>query len=199
MSALADFRWSRRTLAGAIVALVATLLLAAASRVPWSADPHDSAMLRLAWRYASEYVEECRTVPPEELEQLPVHMRRPVVCDGRLMPYRLEVRIDGHVVMDEWSRGAGARQDRPLSVMRELRLAPGDYHVEVSWTPERAGQRPAQSVDAILRLEAGEVALITYDVDARRMVARGRMGGSGSARLAPTRPAPAPRRTSGSR
>jgi hypothetical protein len=168
----------RRGLAGA-VAVAATLAIVALSRVPWAADAGDAALIRLSWRYASEYVEACRQRTAEELERRPAHMRRPEVCDGRLLPYRLEVVLNGDTVLAEWVRGRGAREDRPLAVLHELRVAPGTHELEVRWTPEAGAERPPQVVAARLTLAAREVALITYDVDERRLVARRAPGAGG--------------------
>jgi hypothetical protein len=179
-----------RRAAALLLAVLATLVLVALSRVPYAAERRGDALLRLSWRMAGEYIEECRVPSEEELARLPLHMRRERICDGRLLPYRLVLRIDDRVVLDEWVRGAGARQDRPLAVFHELRLEPGERHVSVSWTPERGtprvpGERSAaeaaaeaasarHELAAQLRFEASDVALITYDIDARRLVARGR-------------------------
>jgi hypothetical protein len=164
-----------------LATLVGAFLIAGLSRVPY-APPSDDALIRLSWRTAGEYVEECRTLTAEELEALPIHMRREQVCEGRMVPYRLRMTLDGVPVYDERVRAAGAREDRPLYVFRELRVPPGRYDVEVTWEPEPA-QRPAAGrdsvggglrLDARLALAAGEVSLITYDLNERVLVVRGR-------------------------
>jgi hypothetical protein len=128
----------RRTLA-VLVALAVTFGIAALSRVPYAADESDRALVRFSWRTPSAFVEECRRLSQEEIERLPVHMRREEVCEGRVLPYRLLVRIDGRTVYDELVRAAGARGDRPLYVFRELPAAPGEYLVEVLWEREGLG------------------------------------------------------------
>jgi hypothetical protein len=135
--------------AGVALGLAFTFALAALSRVPYSIEPGDDALIRLSWRTATAFVEECRTVSPEELERMPVHMRREQICEGRLLPYRLEVELDGETVINNWVHGAGARQDRPLSVFQEIRVRPGAHHVRVRWIPDvRPGIGDATGDDA---------------------------------------------------
>jgi hypothetical protein len=164
--------------------------MVALSRVPYGPVDSDDSLIRLSWRTTGELVNECRRLTAEELERLPIHMRREEVCEGRLVPYRLSVRLDGREVIEETVRGAGAREDRPLYVFREVAVPPGSYHLEVSWEGDRPADGPARleasadyragegvgdlAIDASLRLEAGDVALITYDVDRRELIAVGR-------------------------
>jgi hypothetical protein len=176
--------WLRRAL-GALVAIGATFALVALSRVPYAIESSDDALIRLSWRTATAFVEECRTPTAGELERLPIHMRREQICDGRLLPYRLHVEHDGVVVLDEWVRGAGARRDRPLSVLHELRVRPGTHHVHVRWLPDSVHAAVPRAADAATRatppalelvtrlsLQPHEVALITYDGTLRRLVVR---------------------------
>jgi hypothetical protein len=165
-----------RRLAGLVVGLLGTFALVALSRVPYTIEPGADAMIRLSWRTATAFVEECRTVGAEELARMPVHMRRETICEGRLLPYRLQVVHEGVTVIDELVHGSGARRDRPLSVFRELRVMPGRHHVIVRWLPvgDAVSAAPALELESTLELEPLDVALITYDGNARRLVVRGR-------------------------
>src|SRR5690606_15072501 len=97
------------------------------------------AVLRLSWRVRGIRIQECRTLTPEELDALPPHMRRPEVCEGRIAPYRLRVRVDCRVLADTLVHAAGAREDRPVYVFREFRVVPGVHRVDLRFVRE-AGQ-----------------------------------------------------------
>jgi hypothetical protein len=168
-----------------LATLLGALLIAGLSRVPYAPGGADGALIRLSWRTPGEYVEQCRKLTPEELEALPIHMRREQVCEGRIVPYRLRMILDGALVYDEIVRAAGAREDRPLYVFRERRVPSGRYDVEVTWEPDRgpegegsAAADPGGSaglrLSAKLELGPGDVSLITYDVNERVLVVRGR-------------------------
>jgi hypothetical protein len=177
---------STRRIVGALLVLAAVVALAALSRVPYDATDGDHALIRLSWRTPGELVNECRRLSAEELERLPVHMRREEVCEGRIVPYHLVVRLNGELVVDEIVRAAGAREDRPLYVYRVLEVEPGAHRLEVSWESERDDAAvdphldggsyrvpPRLALDADLLLRTGDVSLITYDLDRREFVARG--------------------------
>jgi hypothetical protein len=138
-------RFGRAT--GIVVALAATIGLARASS--WPLTPHGSAagVLRLAWTARPERVENCRSLSEEELSKLPAHMRQSVVCEGTTAAYRLEVRRDGSVVLDEIVRGGGWRHDRPLFVSRDIAMAPGDSLVSVRFV-RIDSPAPAEAVPA---------------------------------------------------
>jgi hypothetical protein len=155
------------------VAVVSLVVLVALSRVPFEALPGDHALIRLSWRTVGSYVEECRRLTPEELERLPVHMRREEICEGRMLSFRLRVTLDERVVLEEVILPAGARGDRPLFVLREIAVPPGEHRLRVEWSAEGGGDDGHLDLEAILRLASREISLVTYDVDRRSLVLRG--------------------------
>jgi hypothetical protein len=175
-----------RLTVGVVLALASTLVLAALTRVPYTAEPGDTAELRLTWRARAAPEQECRRLTAAEQESLPVHMRRAEVCEGRVASYRLEVIVDGEVRRRSTVRGAGARGDRPLYVYDAIRLAPGRHEVHVRFERigaeggEAAGDGEARTggvpdrLELSARLDLGprEVALVTYDATGRRLVLR---------------------------
>jgi hypothetical protein len=117
---------------GGAVALGVALLLAWLSRAPMRVSRSDAGIIRVAWSARPERVERCVTRTDEELRDVPSHMRQRVVCEGRSARYRMLVRRDGEVLADEVVAGAGARQDRPIYVLREFSTEPGAMRLEVS-------------------------------------------------------------------
>jgi hypothetical protein len=164
------------------VALLTVLGIAALSRVPYDADHAEDAIIRLSWRTRGEQVRECRTPSPEELANLPVHMQRTEVCEGRVLSRHLLVQVDGRSVVDDTVRAAGVRGDRPLYVYYEIPVSPGLHALHVRFVPEATaaslapGERsPPPAVldlEARLDLNAGEIVLVTYDADRQALVAR---------------------------
>ncbi|MEJ2204013.1 MAG: hypothetical protein P8170_07875, partial [Gemmatimonadota bacterium] len=115
-----------RRLATAILAGgLSVVAISAASRLPVSFGGDHDALLRLSWRVDGISMEECRTLTEEELANLPTHMRNPKACIGRIAPYRLQVGIDGALVVSDTVYPAGARGDRPVFVLRDVPVDPG--------------------------------------------------------------------------
>jgi len=132
---------------GAILAALAVLGVGAATRAPWTATPMDLALLRLSWRAQSETTEECRPLTEEEKAELPVHMQVPEVCESRAVPYRLRVSIDGSEILADTVHGSGAREDRPIYVLRDIALSPGRHAIEIEFAPIRGRGRDGQRED----------------------------------------------------
>ncbi len=105
------------------------------SRVPYSPGDSDASILRLSWRLRGEKVETCRDRTPAELEALPVHMRTPQVCTGHLVAYLLTLRVDGEVVDTTTFLPAGAKGDRPIFVLHDQLLEPGEHEIDVDFAP----------------------------------------------------------------
>jgi hypothetical protein len=171
-----------RVALGLVLAAAFALALGALTRVPYTPAPGDEAELRLTWRARAAPAEECRRLTDAEREALPVHMRRDVVCEGRVAAYALEVVVDGVLTHKRVVEGAGARGDRPLYVYDALRLAPGYHDVHVvfervsgsSSQEDRVGGVPDRlELRERIEVGAGDVVLVTYDAANRRLVVRG--------------------------
>lgn len=162
------------------VAVVLTLGISAGSRVPVTFSSADDALLRLSWRMRGITAQACRTLPQEELERLPVHMRNPEACIGVIASYTLDVSVDGRVLAADTVRPPGARGDRPLNVLREYPLAPGDHQVSVRFRAllPAGVEAPPEGIievawEGSLRLGGRGVALVTLDEAGRMLVVRG--------------------------
>lgn len=190
------------------VAVTALLLgaLAALSDVPVG-EHRDEGMVRLAWRMVGSKVNICYEPTPEELAELPQHMRRPRVCSNRIIPYRLQVALDGTERIARTVTPAGARGDRPIFVQEDVRLPPGQHRLDVTFVPDAQSAReavglgpgterpevrqglekaldeaPRFSLERTVQVQAGRVVLVELDEGERgglRIVtgSRGEAGG----------------------
>lgn len=186
--------WARR-LAGAAVAVSVTAGVGGLSQVPFTHEPGDGGLIRLSWRVAGRRVEECRTLSTEELERRPQHMRQQEVCEGRVLPYRLRVNIDGQERADELLHAPGAHEDRPIYVLDEFSVERGAHRVRISFEEEprrpRTGEAPEEPrrgeapvagasappslvMDTVLEVGPRQVHLVTYDAERRLLVVAGR-------------------------
>jgi coenzyme F420-reducing hydrogenase delta subunit len=142
------------------------VLVAVGTRWPQGADA-DYALLRLGWRLAGQVRERCRELPAEELAKRPVHMRQPRECTTEVLSYNLTAAVDDRVVLQKKVRPSGFRADRPLSVEEDLRIAPGEHVVRVTFTPEDAGSNgKVLALVRRTRFDRQRVVLVTYDSEA---------------------------------
>ena len=114
-----------RLMSAVVVAALVTILVAWLSRLPMHFDSEHEALVRLSWRVDGISVEECRQLSPEELANLPVHMRNPEACIGRIAPYRLQVALNGTLLLNDTIHPGGARGDRPIYVLSGFPVDPG--------------------------------------------------------------------------
>jgi hypothetical protein len=160
-----------RRVLGWALAVAVTLGVVGLSRAPYAVERGDHAEIRLAWRFKSERVRSCRALRPEELANVPEHMRQTEVCERGLRPYRLAVSLDGTALPDDTIRARGAEGDRPLFVFRRFAVAPGSHALRVAFTPVGGG-RDTLALDTAVVLAARRVALLTLDEDSGRLVVR---------------------------
>jgi hypothetical protein len=116
------------------LAVLALGLVGLLSDLP-QGSPSRAGLLRLAWRTVGEQVQLCRQRSAEELSRVAPHMRQPLECRQRTLPYRLEVRVDDAPRIAHPVRSVGARGDRPLFVQEELPLEPGAHALEIAFGP----------------------------------------------------------------
>jgi len=116
---------------GIVAALAATMGIAWASNVRVTPYASHDGVLRLAWTARPERVEDCRPQSEEALAKLPPHMRQALICEGTTASYRLEVRREGSVIVDQIVRGGGLRHDRSLYVFRDIPMPPGEADISV--------------------------------------------------------------------
>ncbi len=132
-------------------------------------EPVTDGALEVAIRTTAGIVEHCRDRTEEELVRLAVHMRRPTVCTLEVVPYVLDVDIDGERRVSEEHRSSGIHGDRPITVSRRLTLEPGEHRVRVRFYPrdtaevagELADERalPEYELETDVLFEAGRVRL----------------------------------------
>jgi hypothetical protein len=164
---------SARWLAGVLAAAMATAAIGYASRAPFTQQGADAARLRMSWRLRGEKIESCRNRTEEELAALPVHMRTPQICTSKLLSYRLIVEVEGLRTDTVRILPAGAKGDRPIFVLHDIMLPPGDYEVEVEFEPEDvASKHEPMEYEGVVHARPGSIALITIAPNARALVLR---------------------------
>ena len=135
------------------------------SRAPYTPPGAETGVLRLSWRLRGANTEVCRARTPAELEALPLHMRMPEICESRSRPYRLVLVIDGGPADTLHIEPGGARRDRPVFVMHETPLAPGEHRVRVVFAPSDDAGTALERLEFVGTVAGrpGEVQLITID------------------------------------
>jgi len=123
-----------RIFAGGIATVVGLVVLAWSSGMPLAYHRQDAGRLRLSWSARPERIEVCRQLTDEELAKREEHMRQRVECEGGFATYALRIDVDGKVLGESVIHGAGLRRDRPLYVLKDYPVPPGQHQVRVTLT-----------------------------------------------------------------
>ncbi|MDQ1347347.1 MAG: hypothetical protein QG573_717 [Acidobacteriota bacterium] len=172
---MSDLRAAHLLRLGLQVAVALGLLLGvqALAHLPLGAPP-EGAAIRLAVRTSAGKLEICRDVPPEELAQLPIHMRQSRICEVQPVAYRLTLSVDGVPLRDIHAERRGMRSDRALSIDDLVSVAAGPRTLVVALEPEvptgtpeaAAAVLPRGELRQTIDLPAGRIALVTWGASA---------------------------------
>jgi hypothetical protein len=120
-----------RRIMGWVLALGLTVALAALSRGEWRATPSGDGALRLTLSARPERIETCRRLAEAELAARPAHMRQALECEGIFATYRLRVWRAGDLLDEQVLQGGGLRRDRPIHLLRQYRMPPGEQVIRL--------------------------------------------------------------------
>lgn len=182
---------------GGLMAFAGLLGMSYASSAPMTVGDGSDAFIRLSIAARPERIETCRTVSDEELAKVAPQMRQRVICEGTTARYQLLLHRNDEVLLSQVLRGGGLRHDRRMYVLHDLRVPPGPATVRASILrldtvaattdssttdddPEQARRQRGReaAIPAEVRVEvpgtlgSGEVLLIMYEPEQRRLVAR---------------------------
>jgi hypothetical protein len=88
------------------------------------------ALLRVSFSHAGERAAPCRRFTPEELAKLAPNMRRPMDCARERVALRVQVAVDGTVLLDEELPAAGLSRDGAATVYARFPVTPGRHELE---------------------------------------------------------------------
>lgn len=125
------------------------------------ADP-DMAQIKVSLSHATERVEPCVQLTPEEIAELAANMRRTELCGRERLPLFLEFDVDGETMLRVQATPSGLWDDGPSSVYERFGVAPGRHTVSVRLrdSARNAGWDYAHTEDVIL--EAGRYFTVTF-------------------------------------
>ncbi len=127
----------------------------------------DHGFLRLNWRLAGQTEKHCKASNTQAL----AHMRAPEQCTYTMLPYQLEVKLDGNSLFSEPVRPTGFRHDRPLYVKKDLELPPGSHRLEISFVPENPTATTKRLVfSGNVNIVAGRISLVHISGDQNSLI-----------------------------
>jgi len=118
--------------AAAFLAVLCAGLLGVGSDLGYAAPLVDGSQLVVSFKHPGAVSENCRELSAEELEALPVHMRKSSVCDRIRAHVRLRVTIDGATAVEKSVPPSGIWEDGNSVDVERITVPPGEHRVSVA-------------------------------------------------------------------
>lgn len=122
----------------------------------------DEALVRLSFIHAAERKAPCRTRTAEELAKLSPNMRAAQDCPRERAPVRVELALDGKVVLRQEVAPSGLKRDGNATLYYRLPV-PAGRHVLAARLSDRAGGEFNYEREETVELAPGGVLLIDFD------------------------------------
>ena len=148
----------------AYAAFAATL--AYFSRLPaYDYAPSTLAVVKVSLSHATDRVEPCVQLTPQQIAELPPNMRRQVVCERARLPLILELDVDGAPMLRIEARPSGLWDDGPASVYERLQLEPGAHRLALRLRDSHRSEGWDYELEEQVSLEAGRYFTVTFRAD----------------------------------
>jgi hypothetical protein len=92
----------------------------------------DKATIKLSLSHATNRVEPCVRLTPQQVADLPPNMRRKEQCERERLPLVVRLEIDGGRVAQIEASPSGLWSDGPASIYQRIEVDPGTHVITVS-------------------------------------------------------------------
>ena len=96
---------------------------------PFQYASGNMATIKLSLSHATERVEPCVKLTPEEIAKLAPNMQRTMSCVRARLPLTVEIDIDGNNTVQLEAQPSGLWDDGPASVYERFDIAPGKHRI----------------------------------------------------------------------
>ncbi|MDH3336665.1 MAG: hypothetical protein OER22_04535 [Gammaproteobacteria bacterium] len=121
-----------------------------------------SATIKLSLSHATERVQPCVQLTPQQIAELAPNMRRSQSCERKRRPLLLELELDGDVVIELQAAPSGLWGDGPASVYERFDLVPGTHTITVRMRDSAQVDTWDYTHTEDVTLEAGRYLTITF-------------------------------------
>ena len=129
---------------------------------PYHYASAEMATIKLSLNHATERIEPCVMLTPDEIARLAPNMRRAERCERARRPLLVEIDIDGDTVMILQAEPSGLWNDGPASIYKRFDVAPGRHNITARLrdTARSEGWDYTHSEDVVL--EPGRYFTVTF-------------------------------------
>jgi len=120
------------------------------------------AQVTMAFNHAGQPREPCRRLTAEELARLPPNMRKPMDCPRRRSPIRVELIMDGKLLLQAVANPPGLFGDGAVNVFRSVRVPAGGHHFQVRMNDNVRVAGYTHSAEQAANIEAGKLLVVEF-------------------------------------
>jgi hypothetical protein len=122
----------------------------------------DMAVVKISLSHATDRVEPCVLLTPEEVAKLAPNMRRTEKCERKRLPLAIELDVDGKIVMAMQAAPSGLWGDGPASIYQRFEIPPGRYQVSARLRDSERADGWDYTLTNDVDLVAGRYMTITF-------------------------------------
>lgn len=132
----------------------------------------DKAVVKVSISHATEHVEPCVTLSPQEIAKLAPNMRNALSCARERQPLQLELDIDGKTVLFVTEPPSGLWGDGPALVYRRFELPSGTHRLAIRLRDSGRADGWDFSDETVVNLTAGRYFTIKFRPETEGFVFR---------------------------
>lgn len=121
------------------------------------------AVIKLSISHATDRVEPCITLTPEELAKLAANMRQAESCERARRPLGVALLVDGVTLHEAEAEASGLWHDGPAYVYETLTVAAGRHTVAVRLRDSARDEGWDHAAERELELAPGRYLAISFD------------------------------------
>ncbi len=122
----------------------------------------DIAVVKISLSHATERVEPCVELTPQEIAKLAPNMRRSEICERQRLPLVLELELDGDIAIKLRARPSGLWEDGNASIYERLEMPPGAHRLTARLRDSARSEGWDYTHTEDVVLEAGRYLTITF-------------------------------------
>ena len=121
-----------------------------------------AAVIKISLSHATERIEPCVVLTPEEIAKLAPNMRRSLQCERERLPLILELELDGEIILSQQAAASGLWGDGAASVYRRFEVPPGTHQLSARLRDTAREDGWDYTLDSRIDLTAGRYLTITF-------------------------------------
>lgn len=125
----------------------------------------DEALLRLSFTHPGRLIADCRARSTEEMAKMPANMRQVQDCPRERSAVRVQLELDGTMLVDEAFAPGGLRRDGAAAAYRRMAIGAGRHSLRVRLNDDVRVADFMYERDQDIDVRPGQVVLVDFAAD----------------------------------